>query len=1072
MLEAKIGPLILPFPGAHALFGRRMYKKKMYKMKLANARSEPRKKATIAAIGCVRALLVLAFLLVASQAGRSSAQDDGKALFAKTVQPIFEKHCVQCHGESEPEAGLRLISRKHILGEADSGIVPVKPGSPEKSELFRRLISDDETERMPPDGDPLKPAEIEAIKKWIQKGAPWPEQKQGQTHWGYQPIRGEDPSKNPEDNWSRNEIDRLVWGQLKVKGLKPSPQQDPERLIRRLYFALTGLPPSSSEVQAFVKDPSDANYESIVDKLLASPRYGERWAQPWLDLARYADSNGFQADQLRDSWAYRDWVIRAINEDMPFDQFTIEQLAGDLLPNATVDQKIATGFHRAVTCNVEDGVHPEQNRINQVFDRVNTTGTVFFGSTFECAQCHNHKYDPMSQDEYYRLFSFFNNTPIEVKLQSGVQYNFYGPQMDLPLPVSQAAARKKLLDRKVGLEKEILQVKAANANSRKEWEREIRARLKTPATWKRLKPENFESSGGETHQVKKDGSILIGGSIPGTSIYQVIFPVDSDSITGFRLDVLTDPSLPGTGPGRGDADRTNFILSEFTAEVFDGKNWTPIKFKNAYASFSQANWNVASAIDGNRKTGWAIAPQFKKSHWAVFELENPWPKQVSQVRFKLDQNYGRGRTIGRFKLSTTDGDLSSQGLPRPIRNILSNGKAPNERQQTQLDNYYEKNQPELVALRKRIDQIQKQLDQLKPKTTLVMVEMDQPRESRKLIRGDYLNPGKKVTPGVPAMLHPFDSSLPKNRLGLAKWIVDSKNPLTARVVVNRWWAQFFGRGVVSTQEDFGIQAEAPTHPMLLDWLANELLTNGWSRKKIHRQIVMSATFRQRSTMTNQLRQIDPQNKWYGRGPRMRMSAEMIRDNGLAVSRLLSNKSGGAPIMPYQPSGIWRAVGRNAPTWVETKGADRFSRGIYVVWRRAAPYPSFVNFDAPDRAACVVDRSRTNTPLQALTLLNDQAYSEMALSAADQIDSKADDAQAIGQLWKRCLGREATEDEIAILKRLLGQQRDWFTEEPNRANQLLKSLANVKTASKMKPIELAAWTMVANTILNLDETIHY
>ena len=1044
----------------------------MNEIKTAEHRSKRSCQASFPGSLLVRIAVGNIFILGAFVSGLAVAQDGPNAFFAAKVQPIFEKHCVQCHGESEPEAGLRLISRKHILGEADSGIVPVHPGSPDKSELFRRLVSDDETERMPPDGDPLKASEIEAIKKWIRTGAAWPETKQGQTHWGYQPIGKIVLPHDSNDKWSRNEIDRLIWKQLIAKGLKPSPQQDPERLLRRVYFALTGLPPTKEQVQAFIEDPSDSNYESIVDKLLTSPRYGERWAQPWLDLARYADSNGFQADQLRDSWAYRDWVIRAINEDKPFDQFTIEQLAGDLLPNATAEQKIATGFHRAATCNVEAGVHPEQNRINQVFDRVNTTGTVFFGSTFECAQCHNHKYDPMSQDEYYRLFAFFNNTPIEVKLQSGVQYNFYGPQMDLPLPVAKAAARKKLLDRKAGLEKEILQVKVANADSRKVWESEIRNRLKNPTTWQQLTPSGFESTGGETHQMKKDGSVLIGGSLPGTSIYTVTFPVEAEAVSGFRLDVLTDPSLPGKGPGRGDADRTNFILSEFTAEVFDGKNWQSIKFKNAFASFSQAKWNVATAIDGDRKTGWAIAPQFKKPHWAVFELQNAWPKQVRQVRFKLDQNYGRGRTIGRFKISFTRGDLSSQALPKPIRNILSADKPPTERQQAQLEKYYETNQPELVAIRNQIEKIQKQLDQLKPKTTLVMVEMNKPRESRKLIRGDYLNPGKKVEPGVPAMLHPFDSNLPNNRLGLAKWIVDSKNPLTARVVVNRWWAQFFGRGIVSTQEDFGIQAEPPTHPLLLDWLANELKTNGWSRKKIHRQIVLSSTFRQSATMTKQLRQIDPQNKWYARGPRMRMSAEMIRDNGLAVSGLLSTKNGGAPIMPYQPNGIWRAVGRNAPTWVETKGADRFSRGIYVVWRRAAPYPSFVNFDAPDRAACVVDRSRTNTPLQALTLLNDQAFLEMALAAADQVDLHRGDEHAIGKLWKQCLGRNATEAEIQILNRLLGQQRDWFNEEPNRASQLLKSLSNVKTVSKMRPVELAAWTLVANTILNLDETIHY
>ena len=436
--------------------------------------------------------------------------------------------------------------------------------------------------------------------------------------------------------------------------------------------------------------------------------------------------------------------------------------------------------------------------------------------------------------------------------------------------------------------------------------------------------------------------------------------------------------------------------------------------------------------------------------------------------------FGRGRTIGRFKISVAEQDLTAIRIPNQIKNILKK-KDRNPQQVKKLNAFFETSNPAFVKIQRQLDQIKKQLSATKAKTTLVMVEMDEPRETRKLIRGDYLNPGKPVKPGVPTMLHPIDPSLPRNRLGLAKWIVDANNPLTSRVVVNRWWAQFFGKGLVVSQEDFGVQAEQPTHPELLDYLANRLIESGWSRKKIHREIVMSATFRQSSNVTRTQWNRDPINKWYSRGPRMRMTAEMIRDNGLTTSGLLSKKIGGSPVMPYQPSGIWRAVGRNAPTWTESKGAERFRRGIYIVWRRAAPYPSFVNFDAPDRAACVVDRSRTNTPLQALTLLNDQAYLEMALAAADQNElgnSGKSQQEKLEQFWLRCVGRKAKTNELLILAKLLEQQQQDFRQNPQRAKQLVQSLSKVKIKSNSDWHELAAWTMVANALFNLDETIHY
>ncbi len=792
--------------------------------------------------------LGLFLLICCGQLEELAARDVAKVEFARDVQPIFRRHCYRCHGRKNAEGGFQLSNRTAAFGESDSGVSPIQPGMPDESTILDRLIDPSVGDVMPLDGDPLSQAEIATIRQWIRQGADWPDTVAEDRHWAY--VKPSQPAlPESKTRWGHNAIDAFVLSKLEDENLSPSPEADRGKLIRRVSLALIGLPPSPQEVKEFISDDSPDAYEKLVDRLLASEHYGERWAGRWLDAARYADSNGFQADQLRDSWAYRDYVIRSFNSDMPFDRFVIEQIAGDLLPDATIDQKIATGFHRTPTCNVEAGVDPEGNRVNQVLDRVNTTGTVFLGTTLECCQCHDHKYDPFSQTDYYRLFAYFNNTPLEVKQTSGVTFDFVGPSM--PLPMSEKAQART---------------------------EEIQSEIKT---------------------LQKE--------------------------------------------------------------------------------------------------------------------------QKSLSKDKKDKQ-------------TTD--------------------------------------KEKKRIQSAITKLRAESDALQP-TTLVMIEDEKPRTTHMLNRGNYLDPGEEVVVGTPETLHALDESLPPNRLGLARWLVSDENPLLARVTVNRWWSGFFGVGLVTTPEDFGTQGEPPTHPELLDWLAVELMENGWSIKHIHKQIAMSATFRQSSRISTELLERDPSNRFYARGPRFRMPAELIRDNALAVSGLLQPEMFGPPIMPYQPGGIWRAVGRNAPKWQTATDEDRFRRGVYVVWRRAAPYPSFINFDAPDRAACTVQRPRTNTPLQALTLLNDPAYAEMAVALAQRMltEAPSGEPRAVAEFGlKLCAARQPRRDEIETLVQLYTQERKRIANEPGLAvNRMTNMLPRLRQYDDNLQ-ELAAWFAVANVLLNLDETI--
>ena len=1004
--------------------------------------------------------------------------------FGLDVYQLLHKACFECHGVKKQAGDLRLDSSS-ALSESGS----VVPGDPDGSELLRRItLPKGHEEIMPAIGEPLSAREIDRIRRWIGAGAVWPDTFEAKKHWSYiSPVRPKVPNlathQNSARGWGRNEIDSFVLAKLLSENLVPSAEADPATLVRRVFLDVIGLPPTPDEVDAFVAEPTDHAYLQIVDELLSRPQFGERWGRGWLDLARYADSHGFQRDDLREIWAYRDWVIRALNDDMPFDRFTIEQIAGDLLPNATEAQKIATGFHRCTPTNVEAGSLPEETRVEQVIDRVNTTGAVWLGTTLECCQCHDHKYDPFSNRDYYSLLAFFNSTEMEAdrtnpKTPSSIQ--FKGPQMEIASPVkdSQRIALKvkqdeltsQLADRKTELSKHM-----------DSWASRFQMSLSDALKWHPLEVIDFRSKGADdSYRVLKDGSVLlVGNEPPDTDVYEVTVKADLQGIVAFRLDALTHESLPGGGSGRGDPVRTNFVLNRFSAEVVevspdDGvATETPAKlaFTRATADFSQQGWEVNGALSDIVRSGWAISPQFGKPHWAQFVLAETLNANSKQlITFRLVHRFGGARSIGRLQLSAVTGNLDAQSVPGDVAKILAK----------QSPEWSKKDRNDLLAYRchhdepsKRlsvqIEKLKKQLVELAPDTTLVMIELPQPRMSYVFERGDYRNRGETLQPTTPKILHAMPDG-PLNRLTLAKWLVDPTNPLVARVTVNRWWAEIFGRGIVPTLEDFGIKGDTASHPELLDWLAVEFMENGWSRKKLIRTILLSSTYRQSSFVSHELRKFDDANQFLARGPRFRMSAEMIRDNLLAVSGLLDLKQFGPSIRPYQPDGIWSKVGGQNYDYKVSPGSEQYRRGIYVVLKRGAPYPSFMNFDASARLACTVQRSRTNTPLQALTLLNDPVYVAAADALARRVltNSHATTAgEKIAYAFQLSTGRRPMEPEANVLMDLLETQRSI-----NLAtmNDQVPPKGSKNRPTGVSAADFAAWNSVAMTLLNLHETI--
>jgi hypothetical protein len=996
--------------------------------------------------------------------------------FAKDVYPVLRRSCFECHGHEVQKGDLRLDDEEHALSGGASGPVIVAADAV-ASEILRRVsLPRTDKEAMPRRGKPLTAKEIASLREWIDKGANWPEGLERQRHWSYQ-----QPAKSPlpevqRREWPRNEVDHFVLARMEEAGLPPSRQADTATLVRRLYLSLIGLPPPVEEVKRLEKlgNPlPQREIESLVDRLLQSEEFGVRWARPWLDLARYADSHGFQRDDLRDIWAFRDWVVDALNADMPFTRFTIEQVAGDLLPNPTIDQLVATGFHRCTPTNVEAGTEPEESRVNQVLDRVNTTGAVWLGTTLECAQCHDHKYDPFSMEDYYRLLAYFNNTEMEAdranpKVPGSIKFN--GSPFDLedtPNP-----ERKKLETQLAKLEGEMTKLKGSSDAEFEAWLEQMSEDLQKPVREVPLEVIEFTSDKGAKTKELSDGSVLLVGKAADKDTYEITLQGAAKEITGIKLETLTHDSLPGKGPGRGDAKRPNFVLNHFgvkrrVADANDdpGKS---LKLVDATADFSQKNYEVGGAIDDAAKSGWAINPQFGKSHWAEFEFAQPTTlnRRIEWV-VSLVQDFGGGRSIGRVRISALTGSLAARRLPASLAAAIRKpAEERSDRELASLHEHFELEMPRMKALRREMASVEKELAALRPPTTEVMKELAEPRMTHLFKRGVYSNPGDKVQAGTPEILPQLKADR-GNRLDLARWLVSEENPLTARVTVNRWWSEMFGHGIVTTLEDFGIKGELPTHPELLDWLAVDFMEKGWSLKKTLRLIATSATFCQDSTMTPELLERDDPNLLYARGPRFRLDAEGIRDNALAIAGLLSTSKGGPSIRPPQPDGLWKKVGGQQYKYEASPGEQQFRRGIYVVLKRGAPYPSFVNFDASARMACVVKRSRSNTPLQALTLLNDPVYVDAAEAFARRLLEETPNSAVTTRLehaYRLALARAPSESEQRVLKTL-------FTEQLSAASSSRVDLPALAAPPKgVSEAEFAAWFSIATAILNLDETI--
>jgi hypothetical protein len=873
--------------------------------------------------------------------------------------------------------------------------------------------------------------------------------------------------------WERNPLDRFVLARLEHEHLSPSRDADRFTLLRRVTLDLTGLPPTPNDVDAFLSDTSRDAYEKVVDRLLASPHYGERWARPWLDLARYADTNGFEKDNRREIWKFRDWVIDALNKDMPFDQFTIEQIAGDMLPNATTEQKIASGFHRNAMTNEEGGVDPEESLYEVLVDRVNTTATVWLGTTLGCAQCHNHKYDPLSQRDYYRMLAFFANTDYETRTASDGT-RFAEARLDLATP-QQEQARATMqadIDR---LDRELRTVTPALRDEQAQWERSVRA---AENQWTAVAPREAAATNGVVLKMLPDGSVLASGANPALTSYTVTADTTLQGITGLRLEALPDASLPRGGPGRDGYG--HFRVTGIRVEIAPASRpdqGQAVSFKTLKVDDSAAAFQPADLLGENRRGGsWAINAMRDAERVArhgVLAAETPFgfPEGTRiTVRIQhLDGTIGQG--IGRFRLSVTTAvdPLAGAEIPARLRPVLD---LPVERrsdaQVADLASVFRPIAPSLKPTRDALAAARKALADLQIPSTLVMKEKPSfERPSYEVrVRGSFTSRGERVYAGTPSALHPMRDDQPINRLGLARWLVDERNPLVARVTVNRLWEQLFGRGLVETSEDFGTQGSPPSHPELLDWMATEFIEKGWSQKAILRLIVTSSTYRQSSVVTPQLVERDPYNRLLARGPRFRMEAEMVRDAALAAAGLLSETMYGPSVFPLQPAGIWNQP-YSSDKWTTSSGEDRYRRSLYSFWRRTSPYPSAMTFDATSREFCTVRRVRTNTPLQALTLLNDPASFEAARALAKRMVPAGPDARSrVAFGVKLVLSRVARPAELDHLVALYRSERDHYLAKPGAAVQVLAETG-------LRPVDaadLAAWTIVANVLLNLDEAV--
>ena len=994
--------------------------------------------------------------------------------FQSQIQPILERACLECHGSVKQSNGFRLDSREAFLEGGVSGPM-VLPGESELSELVDRLTGDAVGSRMPLEKEPLTPQEVALIRAWIDQGVPWSDETEmnlpSSRHWSYQPVRRPPLPEVEDADWRENTIDSFSLASLEKKGLQPAPRASREALIRRVTLDLTGLPPSLDEIDAFLADESAEAYAKVVERLLGSPHYGERWARQWLDLARYADTNGYEKDRTRSIWLYRDWVIRALNEDMPFDQFTIEQLAGDLLPDPRQDLLIATGFHRNTMVNEEGGTDAEEYRVAAVYDRTNTTASVWLGTTLECAQCHDHKYDPFSMEDYYRFFAFFNNARGDVKVPSGESF---GTNLNIPPPPYLASHRRDLEEQILKIDRWIASRPQEVVQAQPKWEEQVLPEL---VTWETLEPVSLFSIGGSELAALEDGSVLASGPRPPVDTYILEFEADLSGVAAIRLQTLRHGSLPFGKSGRSDSG--HFVLTGFEVDVPSESSDAPLDLKRAAANFWTPGFHPAQALFEDR-TGWSVMREptdFGLGRQVVFSLQKPLETVGSnrfRVRLRQDSEL-EGHLLGRFRLSVSRDSKADAAvsIPDEIARILQT--RPRKRQPSErklLSDFYLTQAPSLRPARERRDFLHQSWIELKNPGTMVMEELDENRQTFVHQGGSFRSPGKSVKPGVPTIFQGLPENAFRNRLGLARWLVSRENPLTARVMVNRIWMEHFGQPLVETVEDFGTRGSRPTHPQLLDWLAAEFMDGGWQLKRLHRLIVASATFRQSSHVTAEKLEQDPHNRLLSRGPRFRMDAEMIRDSSLSLGGLLSSKMFGPSTFPDQPEGTWNLI-YNTEKWMLSEGQDRYRRGLYTFWRRTAPYPSFTVFDATSRETACLRRVRTNTPLQALTTLNDPTFFASARGLANRILTQPTESASVADrvrfAFRLSLAREPTPKEQERLILLYQEQKAIYQGNPSLARTVSRE-GNIQAAPGLDEIEFAAWAIVANVLLNLDEVL--
>jgi mono/diheme cytochrome c family protein len=998
-------------------------------------------------------LLAGALSLAAAQASRDPASEAHK---------LLSDRCVSCHGPEKQKGGLRLDSREGLLAGGDSGAAIVLSNAT-ASLLYSNVAGLNPDSVMPPKGERLTTNEVALLVAWLNSGAPWPADASAQVtksdHWSFKPIVRPAVPAVKDTKWIRNEIDNFILARLEKENIQPSPEADACTLAGRLSLDLTGLPPAPEQLEAFVNDPGKA-YDRFVDALLKSPHFGEQWARHWLDLARYADTDGYEKDFYRPhAWRWRDWVINSINRDQPFDQFTRDQLAGDLLPNASLEQRVATGFNRNNLLNREGGVDIEEDRCKIVVDRVSTMGTSWLGLTVGCAECHTHKYDPITQKEFYQLYAFFNGTDDR--------------DIAAPLP-TQAAVWTR--EQKV-LQKAKQEYVAGRDRELEEWAAKVAA---LPDIWVTPSVDDYElptfgANNGANLYPQEDGSFLVTGMVENKTHYIMMLNTRLKGITGIRVEAMTDEMLPKLGPGW--ATNGNFVLSELrveSASLQDVNILTSHPIVAVKADYSQPTLEIEKSIDGDEKTGWAVdithLPMHGVDRCAVYTLKEPVSHaDGTRLKVSLVQHHGSSHTLGRVRVTYTTAapeKLTGHEVPQRIRNTcrVPSGKRTLD-QRTELKRYYEAtfrtNSTHLAAFSKTLAESTGVKGEVRAQ---VLSERRKPRPTHVHVRGNFLDKGPAVQHGVLSVLHGFKPRHnPPNRIDLANWLVDPANPLTARVTVNHIWAHLFGEGLVATVADFGTQGEKPSHPELLDWLASEFIKRKWSRKELIRLIVGSSTYRQSSAVREDLTTSDAKNRLLARQNRFRLTAENARDQYLAASGLLERSIGGPSIKP-----------------------DAKRRGMYVQIKRAHIDYMLTAFDAPTTVQSCPKRERSNTPLQALTLMNDPLFMdsarELARSAGFQPavsptssrhppsphptpGAAEDERHRIRLIFRRTIAREPTDEDVADLRKLLDQARDYYTQNRDAAAKVAGT-----GFEKVDAADAAAWVLLARTVLNLDEVI--